>query len=74
MTPATVGELSISEFEQLVRAIVKQVLAEALVDADGGLILRDEVAEQVMRSVNAVREGGETYSAEEVAARLALEW
>ena len=74
MRPATVGELSISEFEQLVRAIVKQVLAEALVDADGGLILRDEVAEQVMRSVNAVREGGETYSAEEVAARLALEW
>lgn len=74
MTSTTVGELSISEFEQLVRAIVKQALAEALADPDEGLVLREEIAEQVLQSVSAVRDGGETYSAEEVAARFALDW
>ena len=74
MTSATVGELSIGEFEQLVRAIVKQAIAEALADPDEALVLREEVAERVLQSVNAVREGGVTYSAEEVAARLGLDW
>lgn len=74
MTSTTVGELSISEFEQLVRAIVKQALAEVLADPDEGLVLRDEVTTQVLQSVNAVREGGATYAAEEVAARLGLDW
>lgn len=74
MTRPTVGELSIDEFEQMVRAIVKQALAEAFADPDEGLILREEIAEHVLHSVNAVREGGETYSADEVAARLGLEW
>jgi hypothetical protein len=70
----TVADLSVEQFEQLVRTIVKQVLLETLTDPDEGLELREEVKSNLLRSMKQVNEGAATYSAEDVAARAGLSW
>lgn len=70
----TVADLSVEQFAQIVRAIVKQVLIETLTDPDEGLELREEVRSHLLRSIKQVNEDAATYSAEDVAARAGLTW
>ena len=69
-----VSDLTVDEFRDLIRETVKQTLAELLFDPDEGLELRADVEKALLRSMKAVREGGETYSAENMAKELGLDW
>jgi hypothetical protein len=74
MIEPRVADLTVSEFREMVRAIVLQTMLELLGDPDAGLELREEFAESLRRSIAAVQAGGETIPAEAVAERLGLEW
>jgi len=69
-----VSDLTVDEFRDLIRETVKQTLAELLFDPDEGLELRADVEKVLLQSMKAVREGGETYSAEDTAKELGLDW
>ncbi|GBC97407.1 hypothetical protein HRbin16_03230 [bacterium HR16] len=74
MPKATVADLTIEEFRNLIREVVTQTITELLSDPDAGLELREEIREALLRSIQSVREGSETIAAEDVAAKLGLEW
>jgi hypothetical protein len=74
MVANKVSDLTIDEFRDLIRETVKQTLAELLFDPDEGLELRADVEKALLRSMKSVREGGETYSAEDTARELGLDW
>ena len=70
MNPSRIAELTVSEFKDLVREAMTESFADLLGDPDEGLVLRDEFAEELRRSLAAVSAGGKTSSLSEVAARL----
>ncbi len=74
MTPSKVADLTIDEFRDLIRAVVIQTLSEMLGDPDEGLELRDDFAEELLRSLTAVETSSKTTSAQEVAEKLGLTW
>lgn len=74
MIEQRVADLSITEFRELLRAIVLQTMLELLGDPDAGLELREEFVETLRQSIASVEAGGELTPAEKVAARLGLEW
>jgi hypothetical protein len=75
MTYTTVADLSIDEFKSMIREVVRQTLTEMLANPDAGLALREDVAKALRESASAYRAGEiETSSAEQVAAKLGLEW
>ena len=74
MTSSKVADLTIDEFRDLIRAVVIQTLSEMLGDPDEGLVLRDDFAEELLRSLDAVETGGKTTSAQKVAEKLGLTW
>ena len=74
MIEQRVADLTVSEFREMVRAIVLQTMLELLGDPDAGLELREEFAESLRHSIAAVQAGGETIPVEAVAERLGLEW
>ena len=69
-----VAELSVDELRLLIQDVVRETIEELFRDPDKGLELRDDLKEKLLRSVKSVQEGGETYSAETIAASLGLDW
>jgi len=68
-----VSDLSLDEFRSLLKDVVTQTLREMLSDpADEGLELNDETARKLSESLALYQAGGETISADDVAARLGL--
>ena len=74
MAYQTVANLTIDQFKDLMREVVMQTLSEVLGDPDEGLELRDDIKVKVQKSLAAVKAGGKIIPAEEVAARLGLDW
>ena len=69
-----VAELSVDELRLLIQDVVRETIEELFRDPDKGLELRDDLKEKLLRSVKSIQEGGETYSAETIAANLGLNW
>ncbi len=74
MLPARVADLTVGEFKDLMRQVVTETFADILRDPDEGLELREDMKVALQRSLAAVQAGGETLSAEAVAAKLGLDW
>jgi hypothetical protein len=74
MAYSSVADLTIDEFKDLIKEVVTQTILEIFGDPDEGLELRDEIQERLRRSLAATPVGGETRPAQEVAAKLGLEW
>lgn len=74
MAQTTVGELSVAEFRHLVREIVAETLAELMADPDEGFELQEGLEARLQKSVDDVRGGVRTQSAQELASQLGLEW
>ncbi len=60
MTSPTVADLTVAEFRELIHDTVSQSLAELLADPDQGRVLRDDVAEELGRSIKEVQAAGKT--------------
>ena len=73
MVRTHISDLTVDELKALVRETVEQTLADFLTDPDKGLALRQGMKTALERSIKAVREGDELYSADEVAKNLGLE-
>ncbi len=74
MIRSSVADLTVDEFKSLLREVVAQTILEALADPDEGLQLREDIKAQLQRSLAMVQAGGETIPAQQVAARLGLDW
>ena len=57
-----------------IQEIVTQALAELLPDPDEGLMLREDFETAFRLSLETVTLGGKTMAADDVAARLGLDW
>lgn len=69
MIEQRVADLTVTEFRELVRAVVLQTMLELLGDPDTGLELCEEFVETLRQSIAWVEAGGEITPAEKVAAR-----
>jgi hypothetical protein len=69
-----VAEMSVDDLKTLIQETVTQTLTEFLRDPDEGLELREDFAVALRRSVETAQSGGETLSADSVAAKLGLSW
>ncbi len=65
-------DMSVEQFQGLVRETVKQALRELLEDPDAGLALRPAFVRRLRQSLAYLDSGGETIPAEEMARRLEL--
>jgi len=74
MAYSNVADLTVDELKNLIREVVTQTILELLGDPDEGLELRDEIKERLRHSLTVTQAGGETRSAQAVAANLGLEW
>jgi hypothetical protein len=74
MAHPTVADLTVEEFRSLIREVVTQTLLEMFGDPDEGLELREEIKARLQRSLAQTETNGETRPADEVAAKLGLEW
>ena len=74
MVVSNVADLTIDEFRSLIKEVVTQSLLELLGDPDEGLELREDIEERLQRSLIDTQANGETRPAQDVAARLGLEW
>lgn len=74
MAYSNVADLTIDEFRSLIKEVVAQTLLELLGDPDEGLELREDIEERLQRSLIETQANGETRPAQDVAARLGLEW
>ena len=72
MNQPRIVDLTVDEFKDLVRETMMQSFADLLGDPDEGLVLRDDFAEELRRTVAEVDAGGGTSSLTEVADRLEL--
>jgi hypothetical protein len=70
----TVAELSVDEFKLVIETTVEQKLLEMLGDPDEGLELREEIKKRLQCTMEAEQKGTRGIPAQEVAARLDLEW
>jgi hypothetical protein len=74
MAYSSVADLTVDELRSLIKEVVTQTILEILGDPDEGLELHEEIKERLHRSIAATQAGSETRPAQEVAARLGLEW
>ena len=70
----TVKDLSIEELKAIIGEVVEEKFREILADPDGGLTLRPEIRERLLRDLDEPQQEGENISAAEVARRRGLEW
>ena len=68
----TVGDLTVDEFQKLVREVVVQTLSDMLGDPDEGLALREDFIEELQHSLATVEAGGKTIPVEKVAEKLGI--
>lgn len=74
MAYSSVADLTVDELRNLIKEVVTQTILELFDDPDEGLELHAEIQERLRRSLAATSVGGETRPAQEVAAKLGLEW
>ena len=74
MNTTTVADLTVDQFKNLVREVVIQTLSEVLGDPDEDMELRDEIKVKIRQSLAALKAGETIIPAEEVAAKLGLNW
>jgi len=74
MSYSTVANLTIDQFKILIKDVVKQTIFELLNDPDEGLELREAIKLRLQQSLTEIKDGAETIPAQEVAAKLGLEW
>jgi len=74
MLGTKISDLTVDEFRNLMRDIVRETLNEMLSDPDEGLDLQDGLEDAVRRSMKAVNEGAPTYDANDAAKKLGIEW
>jgi len=72
MNQPRIADLTVDEFKDLVRETMMQSFADLLGDPDEGLVLRDDFAEELRRSLAETDAGGRTSSLTEVVGRLDL--
>lgn len=70
MRTSTVAELTVDEFKELVHEVVIQSLTELLGDPDEGMVLRDDLAEELRQSLKEVEAGGDTIALSDVLKNL----
>ena len=70
MNHPRIADLTVDEFKALLRETMGQWFADLLGDPDERLVLRDDFAEELPRSLAEVAAGGRTSSLSEVADRL----
>lgn len=73
MTYSSVADLTVDELKSLIKETVTQTILELFADPDEGLELREDVQERLRRLL-ATQLPGKTISAQDVAAKLGLEW
>ncbi|NJN92923.1 MAG: hypothetical protein HC875_01945 [Anaerolineales bacterium] len=74
MTYSNVADLTVDELKNLIREVVSQTILEIFGDPDEGLELQDEIKDRLHRSLAATQTGAKLTSAQDVAAKLGLEW
>lgn len=74
MAYSNVADLTVEELRELIKEVVTQTMLEMLGDPDEGLALREDIQERLHRSLTQAQTTGETRSAQDVAAKLGLEW
>jgi hypothetical protein len=74
MLGTKLSELTVDEFRNLVREIVRETINEMLSDPDEGLALQDGLENALRHSIGAVNEGAETYAASDAAKKLGIDW
>lgn len=72
MADIRIADLTVPEFEKLVREIVEGAVEDVLGDPDEGLELRGDFAAKLRRSCAEVEAGGKTKSLSDVVAGLDL--
>ena len=72
MADIRVADLTVPEFEKLIREVVAESIEDMLGDPDEGLELRGDFAEDLRHSRAEVEAGGKTKSLSEVTAGLDL--
>ena len=72
MSQPRIADLTVDEFKDLVRETMMQSFSDLLGDPDEGLVLRNDFAEELRRSLAEIGAGGRTSSLTEVADRLEL--
>lgn len=70
MNQPGIADLTVDELKDLVRGTVMQSFADLLGDSDEGLVLRDDFAEELRRSLAEVDAGRRTSSLSEVSGRI----
>jgi len=69
-----VADLSVEELRRVIQDTVRATIEDLLRDPDEGLELHADLQARLVQSVKEVHEGGITYAADEVAAKLGLTW
>lgn len=68
-----VSDLTVDEFRSIIRETIRQTLADMMIDHDSSLALQDGLEKSLEQSIKSVKEGGESYSVDEVARKSGLE-
>ena len=74
MAYSSVADLTVDELKILIKETVTQTILELFGDPDEDLELREDIQERLRGSLAATQAGGKTTPAQEVAAKLGLEW
>lgn len=69
-----VADLSVDELKLIIQETVSQAFIELFRDPDEGMELCEDFANELRHSLKTINTGGETVTAENVAARLGLSW
>ena len=70
----TVKDLSVEDLRKLIGDVLEEKLRELLGDPDAGLLLRPEIRERLLRTLNQPQDSRQTIPAGEVARRLGVDW
>ena len=74
MTYSNISDLTVDELRNLIKDVVTQTILEMFGDPDGELDLREDIQDRLRRSLAATQTDGQTTPAQDVAAKLGLEW
>jgi hypothetical protein len=74
MVHSSVADLTVEDFKGLIKEVVSQTIMEMLGDPYEGLEMHEEIKERLHQSLSAAHTGVNRVSAQDVAAKLGLEW
>lgn len=74
MAYSTIADLTVDEFRGLIKEVVSQTLLELLGDPDEGLELREEIKMRLQKASTTPSAQTRLVSAQDVAAKIGLEW